>query len=67
MTMFYCLMIPGSPSVKGQVPVFISPRNRVVQLYPRALDSVFVSSYDPQDYGGVFQPVSTNGKYLITL
>jgi hypothetical protein len=26
-----------SPNQKGQVPVFISPRNRVVQLCPRAL------------------------------
>jgi hypothetical protein len=27
----------GSPNLEGQVPVFISPRNRVAQLYPRAL------------------------------
>jgi hypothetical protein len=25
------------PNLEGQVPVFISPRNRVAQLYPRAL------------------------------
>jgi hypothetical protein len=36
----------------GQVPVFISPRNRVAQLYSRALDSLFVASYDSQGYGG---------------
>jgi hypothetical protein len=36
-TIFYC-----------QVPVFISPRNRVAQLYPRALGSFFVASYDSQ-------------------
>jgi hypothetical protein len=24
-----------SPNLEGQVPVFISPRNRVVQLYPK--------------------------------
>jgi hypothetical protein len=25
------------PNLDGQVPVFISPRNKVAQLYPRAL------------------------------
>jgi hypothetical protein len=33
MTIFYFL-IWDSPTLKGQVPVFISPRNRVAQLYP---------------------------------
>jgi hypothetical protein len=33
---FYCL-IRDSPNLEDQVPVFISPRNRVAQLYPRAL------------------------------
>jgi hypothetical protein len=36
----------------GQVLVFISPRNRVAQLYPRALGSLFVVFYDSQGYGG---------------
>jgi hypothetical protein len=35
-TILYCL-IWDSPSLKGQVLVFISPRNSVAQLYPRAL------------------------------
>jgi hypothetical protein len=35
----------------GQVPVFISPRNRVAQLLPRALGSIFVGYYDSQGYG----------------
>jgi hypothetical protein len=37
-TIFYCL-IRDSPNLEGQVPVFtcISPRNRMVQLYHRAL------------------------------
>jgi hypothetical protein len=35
-----------------QVPIFISPRNRVAQLYPRVLGSLFVASYDSQGYGG---------------
>jgi hypothetical protein len=37
---------------QGQVPVFISPRNRAAQLYPRALGSLYVASYDSQGYGG---------------
>jgi hypothetical protein len=36
---FYCL-IWHSPNLEGQVPVFISPRNRAAQLYPRALGSL---------------------------
>jgi hypothetical protein len=50
-TIFYCL-IWDSPNLVGQIPVFISPRNRMPQLYPRALGSLFVASYDSQGYGG---------------
>jgi hypothetical protein len=39
-----------SPSLEGQVPVFISSRNRMTQLYPQALGSLFVA-YDSSDYG----------------
>jgi hypothetical protein len=41
-----------SPNMEGQVPVFISPRNMVAQLYPQAPGSHFVASYDSQGYGG---------------
>jgi hypothetical protein len=44
---FYCL-IWDSPHLEGQVPLFIFPRNRVAQLYPRALGSLFVAPYDSQ-------------------
>jgi hypothetical protein len=37
-TILYCLIL-DSPNFEGQVPVFMSPRNRVAQLYPRALGS----------------------------
>jgi hypothetical protein len=40
------------PNLEGQVLVFISPRNRVAQLYPRALGSLFLASYDSQGYVG---------------
>jgi hypothetical protein len=35
-------------NLEGQVPVFISPRNRVTRLNPQALGSIFVASYDSQ-------------------
>jgi hypothetical protein len=44
--------IRDSPSLEGQVPVFISPRNRVAQLHPHALGFLFVASYDSQGYDG---------------
>jgi hypothetical protein len=47
--------IRDSPSLEGQVPVFISPRNRVAQLYSQALGSLFVASYDSQGYGGGYR------------
>jgi hypothetical protein len=50
-TILYCL-IWDSPNLEGQIPVFISPSNRVAQLYPRALGSLYVVSYDLQGYGG---------------
>jgi hypothetical protein len=38
--------ILDSPNLEGQVPVYISPRNRVAQLYPQALGLLFVASYN---------------------
>jgi hypothetical protein len=37
MSVFYCLYFLDSPNLEGQVPVFISPKNRVAQLYSQAL------------------------------
>jgi hypothetical protein len=42
--------IRDSPNLEGQVPIFISPRDKVTQLYPQALGSLFVASYDTQGY-----------------
>jgi hypothetical protein len=42
----------NSSNLEGQVPVLISPRNRVAQLYPQVLGSLFVVSYDSQGCGG---------------
>jgi hypothetical protein len=35
--------IRESLNLEGQVSVLISPRNRVAQLYPQALGSIFVA------------------------
>jgi hypothetical protein len=42
-------------NLEGQVPVFISLRDRMARLYPQALGSLFVASYDSQGYGGGIQ------------
>jgi hypothetical protein len=44
--------IGDSLNLEGQIPVLISPRNKVAQLYPQVLGSLFVASYDYQGYGG---------------
>jgi hypothetical protein len=44
--------IPDSPNQDGQVPVFISLRNRVAQLCPRHWVPFSSPPYDSQDYGG---------------
>jgi hypothetical protein len=41
-----------SPNLEDQVSVFISPRNRVAQLYTQSLGSLFATSYYSQGYGG---------------
>jgi hypothetical protein len=47
MTTFYCLRFEALPTWRAR-----STRNRVAQLYPQALGSLFVASYDTQGYGG---------------
>jgi hypothetical protein len=44
--------IRDSPNLEDLVPIFISPRNKVARLYPEALGSLFIASYDSQGYGG---------------
>jgi hypothetical protein len=44
--------IRHSPNLEGQVLVFLSPMSRVARLYPQALGSPFVASYDSKGYGG---------------
>jgi hypothetical protein len=62
MTIFYCLNW-DSPNLEGQVSVFISPRNRVTQIYLRALGSHFIASYDSRGYGGGILTRLHTGKF----
>jgi hypothetical protein len=48
--------IEDSPNLEGQRPVFISFRKRLPLLYPKALGSLFVASYELQGYGGGTRP-----------
>jgi hypothetical protein len=50
-TIFYCLRFETPPKLEGRVPLFISLRNRVTQVYTQAICSLFVAS-DSQGYGG---------------
>jgi hypothetical protein len=62
-----------TPNLEGQAPVFISTRNRVAQLYPQALGSHFVASYDSHGCDGDIgtrlhtgDPCQVHCSYLIT-
>jgi hypothetical protein len=52
------------PNLEGQVPVFISPRNRVARLHPQALGSLFVASYESQGYYGGIRPHLHRGSHF---
>jgi hypothetical protein len=41
-----------TPNLEYKVPVFMSPSDRRVQLYPQAPGSLFVAFYWSQGYGG---------------
>jgi hypothetical protein len=65
-TIFYCLNSWDPPNLEGQVPVFISPRNRVAQLCPRALCSLSVASYDSQGLRWRYSNPPPHGNFLVT-
>jgi hypothetical protein len=49
-TIFYCPSSWDFPNLEGQVPVFISSRNKVAQIYPQALVYLSAASYKSQGY-----------------
>jgi hypothetical protein len=56
------------PQPGGPGPVFISPRNRVAKLYPRALGTLFVASYDSHGYaGGILTFLNTGLKISVQI
>jgi hypothetical protein len=55
-----------SPNLEDQVSVFIPPSDRVAQLYPHALGSLFFASYDSRGYGGsILKRFHTGEPYII--
>jgi hypothetical protein len=67
MTTSHCLVWDSS-NLEDQVPVFISHRNKVAQLYPRALGSLYVASYDLQgNDGGLLTSLHTGLKVELNL
>jgi hypothetical protein len=54
----YCLYFRDSPNLEGQVPVFISPRNRVAQLYRQSKKVIPPKSKSCYDWRSVSQSVS---------
>jgi hypothetical protein len=55
------------PNMWDQVPVFISSSNRVAQLYPQTLGSLFFASYDSQGYGGGIRTRHHTEYFLLNL
>jgi hypothetical protein len=55
-TIFYCLKFETPPIWRARSPYLYAPRNSLDQLYPQALGSLLVASYDSQGYGGGIRP-----------
>jgi hypothetical protein len=64
-TIFYCSNPWHSHNLQGQVPVFISARNRVAQIYPRALGSLSCRLYRLAGLEWRFSVPPSHGKIVI--
>jgi hypothetical protein len=51
-TVFQCLKFESPPNLESQVTVFLFLRNRISQLCPEALGSLFVASLDSTGCSG---------------
>jgi hypothetical protein len=49
---YFTVSYEAPTTLRFQLPIIISPRKMVALLYPRALDPLFVASYNSQGYGG---------------
>jgi hypothetical protein len=56
MTIFYSLIFETPPTWRARSPYLHPQKKRVASLYPQALGSLFVASYDSQSYGGGVRP-----------
>jgi hypothetical protein len=71
MIIFCCIRFETPPTWRARSP-YLSPRNRVAQLYPQVLGSLFVVSYDSRSYGGYIRThlrkgiISTKSKTYVT-
>jgi hypothetical protein len=63
LTSDFATALRSAHNLEHHVTVFISPRNRVAQLYPQALGSLFVASYYSQGYGGGIRTRLHTGKF----
>jgi hypothetical protein len=52
MIIFYCLRFEIPTAWRPRFPYLYPPKDRVFQLYPQALGSIFIVSYGSQGYGG---------------
>jgi hypothetical protein len=59
--------IRDSPNLDGQIPVFISPRNRVSRLYPQTLGLFSSPPTTRRVTVEVFDPASTRSDISLTL
>jgi hypothetical protein len=58
--------IRDSPNVGDHVPVFMSPRNRVTQLYPQALGSFSSPTKSRRAVVEVFEPASARDRIVLS-
>jgi hypothetical protein len=61
-SIFYC-QIRDYPNLETQVPVVISPRDRVAQLYPQALEFSFRRLLQLRAMVKVFEPGFTRAAF----
>jgi hypothetical protein len=58
--------IRDSPQPGGPGPRIYIPKNQGGPVIPKALGSLFVTSYDSEDYGGGIDPAFTRDKMGFT-
>jgi hypothetical protein len=65
LTTYFTISDVRIPNLEGQIPIFTYPRNKVAQLYPQTLGSLFITSYNSQGYSGGIQTHLHAGTWLV--